>query len=110
MCFPADEEDDLPMFKHNRLEDKPNASRPHQFFPDGDTSQEVSCELVPSDLEERPEDIALSYVWVALIAIFRHTWWTHLWVYPEVAAAKNATVVVGLHAFAWDLFLPLLRP
>ena len=29
--------------------------------------------------------------------------------HQELAAAQKATVVVGLYAFAWDLFLPLLR-
>jgi hypothetical protein len=242
MSFPAGEGDGLPIFEHNRLEDKPYAFRLIQLFPASDTGQEVSCELVSSDLEELPNYKALSYVWgdststrniyiegkpyrvtkncyaalaclrrqstqmtlwidaicinqgdpeeknhqlkimvdiyaeaeetliwmgfnntpwmevssleklryveklvvttiidltsssdlkdskarynailiepaesdvllvwETLIAIFRHPWWTRLWVHQELAAAQKATVVVGLHTFAWELFLPLLR-
>ncbi|KAE9373784.1 hypothetical protein N431DRAFT_407479 [Stipitochalara longipes BDJ] len=242
MSFLADEGESLPIFEHNRLEDKPYAFRLIQLFPASDTGQEISCKLVPSDLEELPNYKALSYVWGdatatrniyiegkpypvtkncytalvclrhqttqitlwidaicinqrdpeeknqqlsimidiyaeaeetliwmgfnntpwkevssldrlryieklvvttiigltsssdtkdskarynailiepaepdillvwgALIAIFSHTWWTRLWVHQELVAAQKATVVVGLHAFAWDLFLPLLK-
>jgi hypothetical protein len=63
MSFPADEGDSLPMFKHNRLEEKRHAFRLIQLFPTSDTSQELSCELVPSDLEELPNYKALSYIW-----------------------------------------------
>jgi hypothetical protein len=56
-----------------------------------------------------PAESDLLMVWRALIAIFRHTWWTRLWVHQELVAAQKATVVVGLHAFAWESFLPLLR-
>ena len=242
MSFLADEGDNLPMFKHNCLGNKPHAFRLIQLFPASDTSQEVSCELVSSDLEELPSYKALSYVWGdpsptrniyiegkpypvtkncyaalaclrhqttqltlwidaicinqgdpeernqqvnmmvdiyataeetliwmgfnnttwkeasclgrlrtieklvvttiidltsssdledskarynailmepakisvllvwrALIELFRHAWWTRLWVHQELAVAQKATVVVGLHAFTWDLFLPLMR-
>lgn len=55
-----------------------------------------------------PAESDLLMVWRALSAIFRHTWWTRLWVHQELVVAQKATVVVGLHAFAWESFLPLL--
>jgi hypothetical protein len=58
-------------------------------------------------IETLKSDVIL--VWGALIAIFTHTWWTRLWVHQELAVAKKAAVVVGFHAFAWDLFLSLLK-
>jgi Heterokaryon incompatibility protein (HET) len=54
-----------------------------------------------------PAESEVLMVWAALIEIFRHTWWTRLWVHQELVVAQKATVVVGLHAFAWEAFLPL---
>ncbi|KAN0092194.1 Heterokaryon incompatibility protein (HET) domain containing protein [Hyaloscypha variabilis] len=59
-------------------------------------------------LVEPPESNVIR-IWGALVAIFSHEWWTRLWVHQELAVSKKATVVVGVHTFAWDMFLSLLE-
>jgi hypothetical protein len=56
-----------------------------------------------------PAEPDLLMAWKALIAIFRHTWWTRLWVHQELVAAQKANIVVGLNSFAWESFMPLLK-
>jgi hypothetical protein len=56
-----------------------------------------------------PAESDVLMIWQALVAILSHTWWTRLRVHQELVAAQKATVVVGLHAFTWESFLPLLK-